>query len=968
MIRAGRPIWLRTAGLPLLAVALSVGPLCAQEPPRLQAVFPPGGKAGQQVQVVLRGGIGGASDMLVFGQGLEGKIERKDTKSDPAGKKMFEDKCSSCHELRGPHNRQMSPQQWEATVDRMIKSHQADIGDDDKAKILDFLKAESAAGLVTGQISIASDAAPGRREIRVVTPDGVSTAFPFYVSSVDEAVEAEPNDDFTQARAVTLPVVINGVCEKNGDRDLLKFEAKAGQRLLFKASAYALNPDTQNYFDACLFLYDADQKLVTRNLGYEDLDPLIDYQVTKAGTYYLECRDLLYRGGAANVYRLEAGELGYKQSIYPLGAQSGSKFDAVIYSANQPERAWKGSLPQSEPLGLDQLDTPYGLFKFQVSDLPDYYDNGSAEPQRVEAPCVVNGWLSKDGEADRYVMKVDNSEVRLLRRWAVVGPFDASDGGLDQVFGPETDALRGQFDQARTYQVKEAAVAWEVKEPNANGTIGLANGNNETWYGLNAFRMEQDAAGLLSLGTDDGCKVWVNGELVFVFRGGRAARPANDLIPIKLRRGNNVVLLKVLNVGGGGGFTASAGAWSFEVFAKRLGSPVNPVLKIGFGDDWVFDSTLNWHNPARPGGDVRADWSFAQAGDYGLQISDKDLRGGDLYAYRCEIRPARPSLSMRAYPGNPSVPRGGQVPIFVERTALAGYSGDVTLTAENLPPGVTADPVVLPADSGQAVVILKGAADAKLGASPIRIMGHVPALGGPVEFAARPEDHYRIQNNAIPILRRSMVAAVVPQDASYRLTVSPAQIVAQAGQRVDVNVQMARRDGFGGDVVVTLRGLPDGVGSNTTVLRGNKTDATLQISFPGNLKDRKFGGSLEKDVYHAVVVGLSGGDGLSGGMMYCSNPLTLLPDEGSAPRRQPQRPGNTPAMPAMTAAMQAGRTLMEKQCTRCHALYDPEETKKSYTAWESTVERMIGKGARLNKQEQQQVLAYLKAVTDKQQK
>lgn len=944
-------------------------PAFAQAPPQLQAIFPPGGKAGQTVQVVLRGGIGGARDMLVFGQGLDAKIERKDTKSDPASKKLFEEKCATCHELRGPHNRQMSPNQWEATVDRMINSRGADIGDADKSRILDFLKAESAAGLVTGEITIASDAAPGRREVRVVTPDGVSTALPFYVSSVDEAVEQEPNDDFDKAKAATLPVVLNGVCERNGDRDLVKFDAKAGQRLLFRASAYSLNPDTQNYFDACLFLYDANQKLVARSLGYEDLDPLIDFKVEQAGTYYVECRDLMYRGGAANVYRLEAGELGYKQSIYPLGAQRGSKFDAVIYSANQPERAWKGTVPQNEELGVQDLVTPHGLFRFHVSDLPDVYDNGTDQPQRISAPCAVNGWLGKDGEADRYVVSIGRDEVKMLRRWAVVGPFEAGDDGLEAVFPPETDALRGQVDPARSYQAKDEALTWETKEPGNNGIIGFPNGSKQTWYAHHTFRMEQDAAGLLSLGTDDAAKVWVNGELVFVFKGARAARPANELIPIKLRRGNNAILLKVLNVSGGGGFVAAAGAWSIEVFARRLGSPVKPVLKIGFGNDWVFQSTLSYHYPSKPGGDVRADWSFTQEGDYGIEISDEDKRGGDLYAYRCEIRPALPELGLRAYPGNPSVPRGGQVPIFVERTSLAGYSGDVTIKAEGLPAGVTAEPVVLPADSGRAVLVLKAAANAQAAASPVRILGEVPALGGPVAFEARPEDHYRIQNNAIPIRRRSMVAAAVPQDAPYTLSVSPAQLVARAGQRAQVQVTMTRRQGFGADVVVTLRGLPDGIGSNTTVLRGNKNDATLDITFPGNLKDRPFGGSLQKDVYQAVVVGLSGGDGLSGGMMYCSNPLTLVPQAaGQEARPQPRPDQPSPAMPAMSPAAQAGQTLMEQRCTRCHALVDPLQTRKSYAAWGETVERMIGKGARLNAQEQQQLMAYFKAVTDQQQK
>ncbi len=51
--------------------------------------------------------------------------------------------------------------------------------------------------------------------------------------------------------------------------------------------------------------------------------------------------------------------------------------------------------------------------------------------------------------------------------------------------------------------------------------------------------------------------------------------------------------------------------------------------------------------------------------------------------------------------------------------------------------------------------------------------------------------------------------------------------------------------------------------------------------------------------------------------------------------------------------------LLEERCTRCHTLAPIQAAGKTRHEWESTVYRMISKGARLSDQEAETVIDYL---------
>jgi cytochrome c5 len=54
-----------------------------------------------------------------------------------------------------------------------------------------------------------------------------------------------------------------------------------------------------------------------------------------------------------------------------------------------------------------------------------------------------------------------------------------------------------------------------------------------------------------------------------------------------------------------------------------------------------------------------------------------------------------------------------------------------------------------------------------------------------------------------------------------------------------------------------------------------------------------------------------------------------------------------------------GAALLEERCTVCHGLDRTTSARKTREEWEQTVVRMVGKGAELNEEEQEILIAYL---------
>ena len=143
---------------------------------------------------------------------------------------------------------------------------------------------------------------------RIAGP-GRSTACRSRWTRLPECLEQEPNDSPEQAQRVTLPIIINGRIDRPGDRDVFRFEGRAGQEIV--AEVYARRLDSP--LDSVLKLTDSAGRQLAFNDDHEDkacglithhADSWLRAVLPSAGTYYLHLYDAQNQGGPEYAYRL----------------------------------------------------------------------------------------------------------------------------------------------------------------------------------------------------------------------------------------------------------------------------------------------------------------------------------------------------------------------------------------------------------------------------------------------------------------------------------------------------------------------------------------------------------------------------------------------------------------------------------------------------------------------------------------
>lgn len=82
-------------------------------------------------------------------------------------------------------------------------------------------------------------------------------------------------------------------------------------------------------------------------------------------------------------------------------------------------------------------------------------------------------------------------------------------------------------------------------------------------YAWTEFESPADMDAWLGIGSDDGLRVWLNGELVNDKWVARTSRLDDDVVPLRLRKGANQLLIKIQNV---------RGRWSFTCRVRVRGS------------------------------------------------------------------------------------------------------------------------------------------------------------------------------------------------------------------------------------------------------------------------------------------------------------------------------------------------------------------------------------------------------------
>ena len=118
--------------------------------------------------------------------------------------------------------------------------------------------------------------------------------------------------------------------------------------------------------------------------------------------------------------------------------------------------------------------------------------------------------------------------------------------------------------------------------------------------------------------------------------------------------------------------------------------------------------------------------------EYTVTVTDLTGQGGD----NCPIaspsvrRVRRPELSLVAkfFPDAVRLHRNGRTHVRCE-IARAGFDGPVRITARDLPDGVSAEPIVIPAGRNEGDLLISATPEAAMGSVPLRVAASATSGG-----------------------------------------------------------------------------------------------------------------------------------------------------------------------------------------------------------------------------------------------
>jgi len=210
-------------------------------------------------------------------------------------------------------------------------------------------------------------------------------------------------------------------------------------------------------------------------------------------------------------------------------------------------------------------------------------------PLRRMAARMLAARLHLKGDEQRARKIYDGLGV--IRRWWLIGPFD-NEGhrGYSAVYGPEK-----KVDLQATESGSQRSVRWRrAPEAYRDGLIKLhplfSPRSKAAAYAFTILKIDRPTRVLLHLGSDDGCKLWINQSLILEDPGSHPLRAEQHVLGLTLPAGKNRVLLKVVQ---------EQGSWGFSLaVTDPWGRPL-PSLKV-VSDREAIEKALAASPPPAP--------------------------------------------------------------------------------------------------------------------------------------------------------------------------------------------------------------------------------------------------------------------------------------------------------------------------------------------------------------------------------
>jgi len=327
-------------------------------------------------------------------------------------------------------------------------------------------------------------------------------------------------------------------------------------------------------------------------------------------------------------------------------------------------------------------------------------------------------------------------------------------------------------------------------------------------------------------------------------------------------------------------FDAKAGeVYWIEMIAHRHGVPLDPYFlvqrvmpadkegKVAFQDLGSVDSTMPNTGGFTFGTQCDDDiFRFAAPADGTYRVLIRDLynRGSPKFVYRLAIRREQPDFRLAAlppFPMNPQQPqvgpwsallrRGGSESLQVVAFRRDGFAGDIEVSVEGLPPGVTCPNITLGPGQNSGMLVLSAAENAADYVGTIRVVGKATingqalareARGGAVISMGIPQ----IQAPPSRVSRDIALAVTAAETAPVHVAVGDGKVLEtyRAG-KLEVPVKATRRNGFAGGLQLLPASTVHNIQIQPINLAGNAADGKLAINIPPNVPPGSYSFTLQ---------------------------------------------------------------------------------------------------------------------------
>ncbi|MSU61543.1 MAG: hypothetical protein EXS31_03960 [Pedosphaera sp.] len=619
----------------------------------------------------------------------------------------------------------------------------------------------------------------GSHEIWVVSTNGESNHIQMHVDNLPQINNTGDHKDRRQV--VELPVNIWSTFPQPGDADQFAFEAKAGQMIVFDASAQSIGSKA----DLVVTLSDSNGRVVGSNNDFDGVrDPFLAYAIQTDGRYTVRVHDLLLGGSADHYYRMTVGALPFVTGVYPLSVSSGTENNVELVGYNLPEDL-RLKLTAREP---GEMDVPLDLekmrvrrpLKLAVSDGSTFMElEPNDQPQqamRIQQPCSVNGRIwsgSKSSDVDLYQFDAGQGERWIIETLAAQrgSPVDTK----IEVLWPDGRPIERTLLQA----VRNSAVTFRGIDSSSTDC------RVENWEEMELNQY-----------------LYLNGEVVKLFRSPQGP--------------DSGFLFYTANGKRRGYFDTTSSAHAVDepcyiveprMPGAKLVANGLPVFTVYFSNDDDADRRI--------GTDSKIHFTAPTMGSYLIRVTDTQGAAGERFAYNLKVRRPEPDFSVTIQGADPTVPPGSGQRFSVSVDRRDGFDGEVRIELSGLPPGfAVSSPLVIQAGQTEAIGTINAAPDALQPTAEQASSSSVTALAliegrtsvkavnnlGRIRLGEKP----RLYLGFTPGEKDSISApSENAQSKPYEIMIAPGQIV-PAWLKV-------RRNGHEELITFTVENLPHGV-------------------------------------------------------------------------------------------------------------------------------------------------------------